>query len=346
MEKLNNQWKHFTVFFEKENSNKFIIHFLNEFKSISYFDRIAHNQGYSFTLHIMVSCEEINKKIIKFIDLYKIKEINSYSVENDISDLFYGPEAESLYLQFSLMSSDCLSEWLSLIESRQTTLSALAYSIMSLYVLHPENKKSFFCKNSHESVPLSFLSFRSHSDGYLIRMNNENHDRKKMEAMYQENKETYTKRFEQLKKAYQLDTLPSEIKKWAELMDRMFLLISQTIKDNKIYFKEDQFGYIADAHEVSVENFHLKTRKNFILYRYLRKNKKMKVFRLVTGMMYLLLHRLGLSYLERNCFCFIISRTVEDLFKINIDSAIGEFKKSIIKYYFFRFVSLRFFESI
>ncbi len=331
-----NNWMHFEYNIDNSRVNKFLIALLETFPNCAYFDRQHTKDSQKIRIHIRLVNENILHKIEKFREIYSLSQLNDYSISDDIADLFQGPSAEKMYLQFSIDSMSMILDWLKLIDGKKTTLSDIAFSTMSQYVLHTKINHIFLNKMTETSLPLSFLSFRSHSDGYFVRMEQEDSYRKQMENLYQTNKEIYSSRFKQLKNNDNSITASEE---WMKMINKFYPIFKSAIKHKGIQYKPEQSGYIADSFKLSKDNFHYKTQHDFILNSYIRRSQRMKILRLMTGLMYLTLHRLGLNYLERNFLCYAIARTVEDVYQTNVDKSINALKSKIIKHYVKRIIT-------
>lgn len=326
-------WVHLECNIEKEKFNPYMLNFLNMFPSVVYFDRFDQKDSYKIKFHIKkkpsynYDIEEI-KKLISHNSNYPLINIADFNLKKEISELFFGNTSEKVYLDFSLASMKCIKNWLNQIENKKTNTFSIVFNIMILYILNPYIKSLFLCPKGDDSLPLPFLSFRSHSDGYFTRMNKENEYRQRMEGIYQANRTEYIQKFFQLIENNKNGLFTDDQSGWTELLNNLIHIARKEISRKNIFFHEEP-GYIAENYNISYENFHIKTYKDKIISNYIRKDNRMKVLRLVTGLMYLTIHRLGLSYLERNYLCYSISRTVEDAFNINIDHALCVWRNAI-----------------
>lgn len=338
--KQTNHWEHFDVAIEKDKATAFLLLFLSTFKNRAYFDRENNEPLLKLKLHVKSVNATESAEVQQFMHENHANKIKDYQIQDELSELFFGKSAEKIYVQASMESMHSISDWLTQIEAKQTSLLDLAFVVMSLYLLHADVKGAFFSNAALDSVPYSFLSFRSHVDGYLIRINQEESYRKKIEALYQERQTQYHNKFTVIMRTLETESFGKEMHVWRSLVDNLYLTIHNAIHKKHIDFKQEKYGYIADNIELSNENLHKKTQGDFLFYYYTRKDKSMKALRLITGLIYLTLHRLGLSYLERNFLCYVLTRTVEDLFHTNVDKSIKEVKKSIKKYYLKRLLTL------
>ena len=332
MSHANNNWQHYAINVNNAKANNLILEFLKSFPNSGYIDRVNNNEITTVKFHLNTLNNNISKDLQTFQQMHNLHEIPKYKLADDISELFSGPAAEEIYLKASVDSMSCVSDLINNIESNNK-LADIAFVIMSLYILHPDFKSIFFSDNNPESVPFTFLSFRSHSDGYFIRTNQEAKYRSKFETMFQEKKITYIKRFNKVKQDYQQDNLSPMVNEWLILINKLFPIIVDAVNNKQIDFIDVQSGFIADNYELSAENFHQKTKNSHDFYQYIREDKRMKALRLITGIMYLTLHRLGLSYLERIFLCYVISRTVEAAYHTDIDSALTIVSQAITHHY-------------
>lgn len=327
------QWEHFKLSLEREKATAFLLNFLDTFKGCSYFDRENNKEDVTLILHVISHNALENSKTIQFMEQIRATKIDNYQIKDELSELIVGEKADEIYIQASVEAMPCIVNWLSQIQAKQTSLLDLAFVLMSLYLLDPNVRRTFFCNDSANSIPYSYLSFRSHVDGYFIRIDKEESYREKIETLYQQQKNQYQAKFKAIQGSIASQLFSENLSEWLSLMDDLYLKIYATIRKKHVDFNREGYGYIADNKILSSENFHKKTQGDFIFYYYTRHDQNMKTVRLITGLIYLTLHRLGLTYLERNFLAYVISRTIEDLFSTNVDQSLKQVKKSIKRYY-------------
>lgn len=337
------KWNQVELTFPKDYYNQLILRCLAKILSPSgetnrgYFNREGDGKKQKLRLHV-------NSSETKLLDLVKselekgnfpIEEIKPYNiiynVDQDIADLISGASAQQVYIDYSVSSMPFIFEWISNFEDKKLSKLTFAFDLMVMHMLNDKTRAVYEMSNQLGKYPASFLCYRSHADGFLIRTKYEDKVRQEMEMQYQAQKNIFQKRFRMLEEQYYTGTLDSKLSSWVTLVKDKLAIIENEILLNKISFVNFFVGEMGDSYDISNENIHSKMQENKLIQSYVSQDLNFQVIRLMTGLLYLTLHRLGLSLSERYYLCYAISRSIEDIFSIGSEQALKEMRRKLQK---------------
>lgn len=346
------KWDHIELVFRKECyhnmvSNSIFNLFSNNGRPLrGYFNREGEGAEQRLRIHVNSAESDLLERVSNELQQQGYLEEGTkpyrilYNVNNDIAELISGVTAESLYLEYSLQTMRFLFEWIDSIVKHGNSKITLAFDLMVMHILNANTRSVYELSNKNPQYPASFLCYRSHADGFFVRTKQEKLIKKEMDSRYSVQKDIFHKRYETIKNHFYGNHLNINLSKWESFSNSMFSMIETEVEQERVSFVDFLSGEMGDFYQIAPENIHAKMQGSGLIQSYVSKNKKFQAVRLMSGLLYLTLHRLGLTLSERYYLCHLISRTIEDSHMITTDIALKNLHQSLMKKKIKRIMSL------
>ncbi|MBV8688182.1 MAG: hypothetical protein JOZ90_03290 [Alphaproteobacteria bacterium] len=239
-----------------------------------------------------------------------------------LSELVTGPKAGEVFERFSRRTAPLLFGWLEDFADGRARLPSLAFDLLAIQILSRADPAA--APGKRPAYPRSFLTYRSHADGFFIMARRPDEARAAVEARYARVALASQARLRALQEAVNADALPPELAAWRAAMSTMLREVREAIDEGAIYFSAGT-GYLGDQNDLSESQFHQKIQSSFGFQSFMRFNHAFLATRLTMGLLYLSLRRLGLPILDRYFLCHAVARSVEDVYQLDPVAELHEF---------------------
>lgn len=199
--------------------------------------------------------------------------------------------------------------------------SALLKTItFDLMVSHVHAIKLYlFEQNLSPPYPSSFLSYRSHADGFFIMSKDPTGFQKLFEEHYLKVSQELQARLKSL-----LSDLDSEsptffpaARVWHSKIKKFIPPIRDMVANEELKFPAGENLYLGDRFDITVSPFHQAIQKNLQYRHYMQSDTQFKTMRVLFTFLYWTLNQLGLRLIDRYLLCHATSRAFEDVFQID-----------------------------
>ncbi len=170
-------------------------------------------------------------------------------------------------------------------------------------------------------VPVSYLSYRYHADGFFLMCKDPRQVRTEMESRYQRAGAAI-----QAIVGSALDEVASEAEQspshwWFELAERHLPSVIDGFRQGLIRngSADLKVGWLGDTHDLVDSPMHQIIQESESYQEFLKSNQDFQAVRFIVAVLYLSIHNLGVPLINRYFMCYAISRAIEDLF--DVDSA-------------------------
>jgi hypothetical protein len=238
-----------------------------------------------------------------------------------LSELVTGPKTGDVFERFSRRTAPLLFGWLEDFAAGRARLPSVAFDLLAMQIL---TRSAAAEAGKRPPYPRSFLTYRSHADGFFIMARRPEEARAAVEARYARVALASQARLRALQDAVNAEALPPELAAWRAAMSSLLREVREAIDEGAIYFSAGT-GYLGDQNDLSESQFHQKIQSSFGFQSFMRFNHAFLATRLTMGLLYLSLRRLGLPILDRYFLCHAVARSVEEIYELDPVAELHEF---------------------
>lgn len=240
----------------------------------------------------------------------------------EVQENFQGPAAPTLLENFFCDTNAFVLHLVSKINGDRTVLLQTAFDLMVAQVV--TINRNIFQGSQRRPYPNSFLSYRSHADGFFIMSKKPQSARELFENRYITTSASMQKRLREL--LQQLDdngpSVSHPAQNWVSYVDTYIKHALVEISSGRLTIIEDQSGYLGDQNDISISSFHQVIQHDTRYQEFMRTDAEFLAMRTMHTYLYWTLHRLGLQLVERYFLCYSVSRSFEEVFGVNPTEAL------------------------
>ncbi|WP_176524421.1 MULTISPECIES: lantibiotic dehydratase C-terminal domain-containing protein [unclassified Bacillus (in: firmicutes)] len=190
-------------------------------------------------------------------------------------------------------------------------------------------------KGYKKGIELSFLSYRSHANAFMISSKNPLEMQELYQKTYLSRKKELNERLNQVIEQLHSNSINDDIiLKWSMLISSFKLKIMELLKDgidllgdtNKLHKTEYAHMY-GESLEHSKMHFEMDNSKN--LKEFMSSSIDFLALRVLLNYTYLIFHRLGIHPLERFVVCNLVASAVENIYQVDAARLIQEQEKQL-----------------
>lgn len=163
-------------------------------------------------------------------------------------------------------------------------------------------------------APLSFLSYRSHADGFFVMARDPGAARRAFDERYAAIAPAMRARTTTILEGPADVPAPAS---WYRSVTGFLPAATAAFRSGELTGDDGAEGYLGSEMDLSGSDFHRTIDENQDFVRFLRSDPPMLAVRLATSLLYLSLHDIGLRLVDRYFLCHAISRAVESIFDVD-----------------------------
>jgi hypothetical protein len=293
-----------------------------------YFLRRGKSEQASLNLYLDITSADTGQLRDILCDICQQKELSNVveQVEEGVSagfveiqESFQGPAAQPLLEGFFCDTTDFLLKLITEINDGESARFQSVFDLMVAQVVAVNRNVSL---GAHAfSFPTSFLTYRSHSDGFFIMSKDPEAAKKKFEARYTAVSPVLQKRLQQLLQQFD-DAGPvvsQSAQSWFSYIDTYIRRVIAEMSAGRLEVIQDQTGYLGDQNDISISPLHQVIQHNAHYQEFMKADIEFLAMRAMYSYLYSTLYRLGLRLIERYFLCYSVCRAFEEMF--NVDAA-------------------------
>jgi Lantibiotic biosynthesis dehydratase C-term len=199
--------------------------------------------------------------------------------------------------------------------------AARMQAAMDLMIVHPAVVNQYIFPEVRDlPYPNTFLSFRSHVDGFFIMSRDPEAARKALDVRYQSYAVSLRARLElllaQVRDGGEIVSQPAN--RWAVFVATYIKRVLEELSSGKLRIQSAADGYIGDNYDLSTSGFHQAIQHSAGFQDFMKTNPEFLALRVMISFLYWTLQRLGIRLVQRYLLCYSVSRGFEETF--NVDS--------------------------
>jgi hypothetical protein len=243
-------------------------------------------------------------------------------VRDMLGEVFGGLDSVDVYRAFSFDSAPLLWQWHAQGLGRADKRLAAALEVLVAYMYRMRTRLE---SADAPSYPALFVSFRSHFEGFAASLD----DPSSAERAFAQRYPTIERALAALVPVHASGTAPTPawLTPWQQLLERYFDDIHQRVLDKTLVTGmtgELQRG----GKNLLASSFHEKIVSSKEYTRHAMKQPLFQTNRILLGLVYLTLYRLGLPLVERYFLCYALSRFIEERHGVSAEQA---FERSVAR---------------
>jgi hypothetical protein len=237
-----------------------------------------------------------------------------------------GPDAQELVDEFLIETSPFVLSLVEAIGGQATARAGVAFDLM---VSQPVALKDLlFARLRTLACPLAFISYRSHVDGFFVMSKDPPATKQAFDQRYQRTAEQMKSRLgavtRQLAGQGPLVSRPAQ--EWVALIARYAGRIQDGLRAGTLIVNvEEGDGYMGDNFDLAISPFHQAIQDDPQMRALATVDPEFNTMRVMASLLYLTLHRMGLRFIERYLLCYSVTRSFEELYRLEPVQAITQF---------------------
>lgn len=162
--------------------------------------------------------------------------------------------------------------------------------------------------------PLSFLSLRSHAEAFAVTSRDPAAARAALDSRYQAVRDTVDPRVAAILRR---GDMPPAARHWHDLARAAKPGLADHFREGRIRAHTEYAGdHLRERDDFAASRFHQVAGASADLQHYLGGDPGFLATRLLTSLLYLTLHNIGLSLVERYVLCHVVSRACESVYDV------------------------------
>jgi hypothetical protein len=244
------------------------------------------------------------------------------NVRDTLSDVFGGLDSVDIYRAFSFDSAPLLWAWQAQGLGRAEKRLAVALEVLVAYMYRMRTRLE---SSEAPSYPALFVSFRSHFEGFAASLD----DPASAESAFAQRYPAMAQALATVVPVHAAGSgpMPAWLAPWQQLLERYFDDIHQRVLDKTLVT-----GMTGDLRRggknLLASSFHEKIVSSKEYTNHGMKQPLFQTNRILLGLVYLSLYRLGLPLVERYFLCYALSRFIEERHGISAEQA---FERSVAR---------------
>jgi hypothetical protein len=233
-----------------------------------------------------------------------------------LDEIYHGAAVPQIFEDFACDTSGLLVEYLSLV-TRGTLRLTIAFDLMVAHLVAVN--RNLYPGARELPYPTSFLSLRSHADGFFIMCRDPVRAKRALEDQYLRQADRMQARLLAvlLQFTRQAPAVSEPAARWAACIDQWIARASTAIDLGGLQTSPSPGVYLGDSHDISVSEFHQAIQRRPAIQAMMSADIQVHNMRMAFSCLYFFLHQLGVRLVERYLLCHAISRSIEDAFDVN-----------------------------
>lgn len=338
MSTLENDWQHILLRINNENSRAQALATLSLLLvSISNFEGYYDVKVKQSAMLITVHYRPGNFDLLECLR-EKFNDHNGYSevvisyttshLHGEIAQLIQGQQAEAVYHHISMSMQKFINHFNQQVASGKIKRETLVFDLMLLHMLCPSSRNIYESHFPLSDKPTSYLCYRSHIDGFITMTQNSKEIMALFEGDYARQKKQLHQRYQTLKSLLEKNELPKLYQEWIDRWEAHYKHVTEIITNGELKFIEQQTGFISDSYAVKPGSLHDKVDGDKLMLAFITRNSDFMPLRLMTGLLYVSLLRLGTTLSHRYQAAYNIAATIEDWHHFSVDEVIKNIKRN------------------
>lgn len=232
-------------------------------------------------------------------------------------ELFRGAAAQALVEDFFAETTTFVLELIAAVDDNRSARLLTAFDLMVAHVVTVN--RHIFEGARTLPYPNSFLSYRSHADGFFIMSKNPQAARHEFDTRYAALAGSLQDRLRRLLQQFdQRDAIISvAAQRWADYIDIFMPRVLAELAAGTIGIKTGLDGYIGDHYDLSISAFHRGIQDASHYQEFMRTDVEFHALRAMISLLYWTLYRFGLRLIDRYYLCHAVSRSFETVFDVD-----------------------------
>jgi hypothetical protein len=233
-----------------------------------------------------------------------------------LDEIYQGAAVPQIFENFACDTSGLLVEYLSLV-TRGAPRLTIAFDLMVAHLVAVN--RNLYPGARELPYPTSFLSLRSHADGFFIMCRDPVHAKRTLEDRYLRQADRMQARLLALLRQFtrQAPAMSESAAHWAACIDQWMARASTASELGGLQTGPSPGVYLGDSHDISISEFHQEIQRRPAIQAMMSADIQVHSMRMTFSCLYFFLHQLGVRLVERYLLCHAISRSIEDAFDVN-----------------------------
>jgi Lantibiotic biosynthesis dehydratase C-term len=232
-----------------------------------------------------------------------------------LDEIYQGAAVPRVFEDFACDTSDFLVECLSLVACGTLRLM-VAFDLMVGHLIAVNRR--LYPAAREIPYPTSFLSLRSHADGFFIMSRNPARAKQTLECQYLRQADRMQARLLALLRqlTQQGPAISDVAARWAVCIEKWTEGALRATASGEVGTGQVPRTYLGDTYDISVSEFHQAIQRRPALQDMMSSDVQVQAMRVTFSCLYFFLHQLGIPLIERYLLCHAVSRTIEDTFDV------------------------------
>lgn len=225
-----------------------------------------------------------------------------------------------LALMESFLADTASQVFESVARTRGSKEARLAHAFDKLVIQADVTKRGLPALFGATDIPVTFLSYRSHADGFFIMSRDPDATRRRFDAEYERNATVFRDRLRRgLRREDGADAAMSDtLTAWRSATERYLDTVGRAIHGGEMRFEDaGKPGWLGDGNDISVSAFHQVIQGSEVLQTKLHTNPDFLAMRTLLGYLYWHISQLGLTLIDRFLLCHCAARAFEEEFHVD-----------------------------
>lgn len=248
-------------------------------------------------------------------------------------EIVQGADAQALLEDFLCETTPFLLDLIAQVKANKATRLSIAFDLMVAHVV--AMNKNIFAAARRLPYPNTFLSYRSHADGYFVGSARPQATREAFEQRYatvsMTMQQRLTRLLQQLNEQGSVVSHPAQ--DWTLFVQTYVDRVVQGLSSGQLQ-KQTNAGissYLGDNHDLSVSSFHQSIQDDKGYQDFMKTDNEFYALRIMASLLYLTLHRFGLHLSGRYFLCHAVSRSFEHVFNVDPTDVLAAIRQHVPK---------------
>jgi hypothetical protein len=244
-----------------------------------------------------------------------------------------GTAAQDLIDDFLCDTSTFVLRLIDLTRGEAHARARISFEMMAIqpFVL----QRHLFARMRQLRFPCTFISYRSHVDGFLMAARDPHATRAAFDERFERTAPQIKRAVEGLHRQVlgkgPVVSVPAG--DWGRFLDRHVGPVLQGLLAGKLAVtrdREEEGRHLGDRLALTVSPFHQAVYHDRALRAAAPMDHEFNGMRIMASLLYLTLHRTGVRLIERYLLCYLVSRCFEEIFAVTPAEAVAEFARLLV----------------
>jgi hypothetical protein len=244
-----------------------------------------------------------------------------------------GTTAQELVEDFLCDASPLVLDLLEKSRGEASLRAALAFEMMAIQPLTMQ--QHLFVRMRKLQFPCTFISYRSHVDGFMIATKDPAATWQVFDDRYQRSSASMRTLVDALRLQVQAQgpVVSTAGAEWKRILDKYVGRVLQGLEFGGLMVASDpeEAGqHLGDRYDLSVSPFHQAVYKDRPLRDAVPTDQEFNAMRIMASLLYLTLHLMGIRLIERYLLLYAVCRCYEEIFSVSAAEAITQFSHLLV----------------